>query len=72
MKKEEKKMAQLKCEKCGTTLPVPKHCGKDMIIRNGKFVCWMNLPKNEGGLGMNCGEAPIPNCPSCGKLMQLK
>ena len=69
---EDVNMAQLKCEKCGKTSPVPKHCGRDMIIRNGKFICWMNLPKNEGGMGMNCGEAPIPKCPSCGKEMQLK
>jgi hypothetical protein len=50
----------LKCEKCGETQPLPKHCGRDMIPRDGKLVCWMNLPKSEGGLGMQCGEAPIP------------
>ena len=50
----------LKCDKCGMEMPVPQHCGKDMVERGGKLVCWMNLPKEEGGLGIECGEAPLP------------
>ena len=50
----------LKCEKCGEKQALPKHCGRDMIPRDGKLVCWMNLPKSEGGMGIKCGEAPIP------------
>jgi Cu+-exporting ATPase len=48
------------CESCKKELPLPKHCGRDMVPRDGKLVCWMNLPKSEGGMGMKCGEAAIP------------
>ena len=57
------------CEKCGQETALPKHCGRDMIPREGKLVCWMNLPKEEGGMDMNCGEAEIPS--HCGIPMKL-
>ncbi|MCP4761924.1 MAG: HAD-IC family P-type ATPase, partial [archaeon] len=54
--------SKLKCEKCGEEQPLSnfKHCGRDMIPRDGKLVCWMNLPKEEGGLDMDCGSTEIP------------
>jgi hypothetical protein len=60
-KSEENMAAKLICEECGEESAIPKHCGRDMVLRDGKFVCWMNLPKTEGGLGIECGEAPIPS-----------
>ena len=49
------------CKECGEEKALPKHCGRDMILRDGKLVCWMNLPKEEGGMGIECGEAPLPD-----------
>jgi hypothetical protein len=31
-----------------------------MILRDGILVCWMNLPKEEGGMGIECGKQEIP------------
>ncbi len=59
-KSEENMAAKLVCEECGEEKALPKHCGRDMILRDGKLVCWMNLPKEEGGMGIECGEAPLP------------
>ncbi|MHA1111305.1 MAG: heavy metal translocating P-type ATPase [Promethearchaeota archaeon] len=53
--------AKLVCKECGEEKALPKHCGRDMILRDGKLVCWMNLPKEEGGMGIECGEAPLPD-----------
>jgi hypothetical protein len=52
--------SKLVCEQCGHEEALPKHCGRDMILRDGKLVCWMNLPKEEGGMGIQCGEQEIP------------
>ncbi len=52
--------SKLVCEHCGHEEALPKHCGRDMILRDGKLVCWMNLPKEEGGMGISCGEQAIP------------
>jgi Cu+-exporting ATPase len=52
--------SKLVCEQCGYEEALPKHCGRDMILRDGKLVCWMNLPKEEGGMGIKCGEQEIP------------
>ena len=62
-------MAKLKCEHCNAEQELPKHCGRDMLPRDGKLVCWMNLPKDEGGMGMQCGSAEIPT--HCGKPMSI-
>ncbi|MBN2157582.1 MAG: copper-translocating P-type ATPase [Candidatus Lokiarchaeota archaeon] len=56
---EEIMASKLVCEECGYEEALPKHCGRDMIPRDGKLVCWMNLPKEEGGMGIQCGEQPI-------------
>lgn len=61
--------SKLVCEDCGKEMPLPKHCGRDMILRDGKLVCWMNLPKEEGGMGIQCGEQEIPE--HHGKKMQI-
>ncbi len=59
----------LKCPSCGDEMSVPQHCGKDMVERDGKLVCWMNLPKEEGGLGMKCGMQEFPVCKNCNQKM---
>jgi len=59
-KGDEIMVSKLVCTKCGHEQALPKHCGRDMILRDDKLVCWMNLPKEEGGMGINCGMAPIP------------
>ncbi|MFX1512628.1 MAG: heavy metal translocating P-type ATPase [Promethearchaeota archaeon] len=45
----------LKCQTCGTILPVPDHCHKPMHIEGAEgqemLVCWM---------GPGCGKQPIP------------
>ena len=51
---------KLKCVECGHEQPLPKHCGRDMILRGNKLICWMNLPKEEGGMGIDCGSQEIP------------
>ncbi|MHA1871871.1 MAG: heavy metal translocating P-type ATPase, partial [Promethearchaeota archaeon] len=61
---------KLVCTVCGFEQPLPKHCGRDMILRDGKLVCWMNLPKEEGGMGINCGIQEIPV--HCGKKMVVQ
>ncbi len=59
-KGDEEMAGKLKCKECGHEAPLPKHCGRDMIPRGNKLVCWMNLPKEEGGLGIECGSQDIP------------
>lgn len=59
----------LKCENCGMGAPMPKHCGRDMVELDGKLVCWMELPKDKGGMG-GCGNKDgniqkIPECKMC-------
>ena len=61
--------SKLVCGECGEEQPLPKHCGRDMIPRDGILVCWMNLPEEEGGLGKECGRQEIPI--HHGKPMQL-
>jgi hypothetical protein len=61
----------LKCPSCGEEQALPKHCGRDMLKRDGKLVCWMNLPKEEGGLGRNCGMQEIPGCKTCDHVMDV-
>ena len=61
--------SKLKCDSCGNEQPLPKHCGRDCIERDGKLVCWMNLPKSEGGLDKECGSFDIPICKNCNKKM---
>jgi cation transport ATPase len=57
---EEIMASKLICEECGYEQALPKHCGRDMILRDGILVCWMNLPKEEGGMGIECGKQEIP------------
>lgn len=61
--------SKLVCEKDGYELPTPQHCGKDMLLRDNRLVCWMNLPENEGGMGIECGSQEIPE--HCGLKMRL-
>ncbi len=68
-KGDEQMAGKLKCKECGHEAPLPKHCGRDMIPRGGKLVCWMNLPKEEGGMGIECGSQEIPT--HHGKPMNL-
>ena len=63
--------SKLKCDSCGKELPMPQHCGRDMIERDGQLVCWMNLPKEEGGMGKECGSQSIPMCKNCNKKMSI-
>lgn len=56
----EKMPSKLVCEECGYEKALPQHCGRDMIPRDGKLVCWMNLPKEEGGMGIECGSQEYP------------
>ncbi|WP_457559480.1 hypothetical protein [Candidatus Harpocratesius sp.] len=51
---------ELKCQTCGTTQPVPMHCGKPMHIEGDQLVCHM---------GTHCGAQAIPT--HCGKPMQM-
>ncbi|MHA1611496.1 MAG: hypothetical protein ACTSVZ_13150 [Promethearchaeota archaeon] len=51
----------MKCEHCGTTQPIPMHCGKPMHIEGEKLVCWM---------GSHCGSQDIPS--HCGSPMKME
>ncbi len=53
-------MARLVCEKCGTDIPMPMHCGREMHQEGKKLVCWM---------GKNCGQQDIPK--HCGVTMKV-
>ncbi len=48
-------MALLLCAKCGTSSPVPRHCGKPMKVQQvgdkKMLVCWM---------GTSCGVQDLP------------
>ena len=52
--------SKLVCVECGVEQPIPKHCGRDMILLDDELICWMNLPENQGGMGIACGRQEIP------------
>jgi hypothetical protein len=63
-------MGKYRCEECGTEMPLPKHCGREMLqdpTRKDHVVCWMNLDPKFGG--KKCGEQKIPE--HHGKLMKI-
>jgi Cu+-exporting ATPase len=67
---EDNMSGKLVCSECGYEIPLPKHCGRDMILQGDHLICWMNLPQEQGGLGIECGSQAIPN--HHGKPMLIK
>jgi Cd2+/Zn2+-exporting ATPase len=61
--------SMLVCNLCQTKNIIPQHHGRDMIINEGKLVCWKNMLSCEY---LESCEEEIPlNCPQCNNSLEV-
>ena len=70
LEKVESKAKMLVCNSCQTNNIIPQHHGRDMVVSEGKLVCWRKMLNSKD---LEPCEEEIPlNCPQCNHQLHLK